>query len=48
MTETPTLDPYRLPRAAAPRHYDVELTPDLAAGTFEGRVTIDVDLVEPV
>ena len=48
MTETPTLDPYRLPRAAVPRHYDVELTPDLAAATFEGRVTIDVELVEPV
>jgi len=47
VTATP-LDPHRLPRAAIPRHYDVELTPDLAAATFTGRVTIAVELVEPV
>ena len=46
--ETPTLDPYRLPRGAVPTRYDVELAPDLAAATFEGRVEITVDVVEPV
>ena len=40
-----TLDPYRLPRSAAPRRYDVELTPDLTTATFAGRVTIDVELI---
>ena len=48
VTETPTLDPYRLPRSATPRRYDVELVPDLPAATFEGRVRIDVELAEPV
>ena len=47
-TEVPTLDPYRLPRAAVPTRYDVELAPDLAAATFDGRVRIVVDIVEPV
>ena len=43
-----TLDPYRLPRSAVPVRYDVELAPDLAAATFDGRVEIQVDVVEPV
>jgi aminopeptidase N len=43
-----TPDPYRLPRSAVPVRYDVELAPDLAAATFEGRVEIQVDVVEPV
>ncbi len=46
--ETPTLDPYRLPRGARPTRYDVELAPDLATASFEGRVEISVDVVEPV
>jgi puromycin-sensitive aminopeptidase len=46
--ETPTLDPYRLPRGAVPSRYDVELTPDLSAGTFAGKVAISVDVVEHV
>ena len=46
--ETPTLDPYRLPRGALPTRHDVELSPDLAAATFEGRVEIGVEVVEPV
>ena len=33
----PPLDPYRLPRAVVPTRYDVELAPDLAAATFDGR-----------
>jgi len=34
----------RLPGDAVPRHYAIELDPDLAAGTLTGRETIDVDL----
>ena len=45
---TVELDPYRLPRAAAPIRYDVELVPDLAGAAFEGKVRIAVDVVEPV
>jgi len=46
--ESPPLDPYRLPRGAVPTHYDVELAPDLAAATFDGRVEVAVEVVEPV
>ena len=35
----------QLPRVAVPRHYDVALTPDAAAGTFAGKVTIALDIV---
>jgi puromycin-sensitive aminopeptidase len=45
--ETPTLDPYRLPRTAIPSRYDVELAPDLGAGTFAGSVAVAVDVREP-
>jgi puromycin-sensitive aminopeptidase len=45
--ETPTLDPYRLPRTAIPSRYDVELAPDLGAATFEGSVAVAVDVREP-
>ncbi|MBA2336675.1 MAG: M1 family metallopeptidase [Acidimicrobiia bacterium] len=38
---------HRLPRAAIPAHYDLVLEPDLAAATFAGRVSIDLDVVEP-
>lgn len=38
------LDPYRLPRHARPRRYDLVLTPDLAAARFEGEVTIHLDV----
>jgi len=48
VTEAPPLDPYRLPRSIVPTRYDVELAPDLAAGSFEGRVEISVDVGEPV
>ena len=48
LQESPPLDPYRLPRGAVPTHYDVELAPDLAAASFDGRVEIAVDVVEPV
>ncbi len=48
LQESPTLDPYRLPRGAVPTHYDLELAPNLAAASFTGRVEISVDVVEPV
>jgi puromycin-sensitive aminopeptidase len=41
-------DPYRLSKAVVPRRYDVELQPDLAAATFSGAVSIDVEVTEPV
>jgi puromycin-sensitive aminopeptidase len=39
-------DPYRLNKAVLPRRYEVELTPDLAAATFTGTVSIAVDVVD--
>ncbi len=39
-------DRYRLGKAVVPRRYDVELTPDLAAATFTGTVSIAVDVLE--
>ena len=35
-----SLDPYRLPRAVVPQHYDVSLEPELGAATFSGSVAI--------
>ena len=39
---------YRLPRTVIPSHYDLTLTPDLAAATFGGHAVVDVDVREPV
>jgi puromycin-sensitive aminopeptidase len=39
-------DPYRLPRTATPRRYDVVLEPDLAAASFTGTVAIALDVHE--
>jgi len=38
----------RLPAGVVPRHYAIELAPDLEAATFTGTVAIDVDVEEPV
>jgi len=38
---------YRLPRTVLPHHYDITLEPDLADASFEGSVTIDIEVVEP-
>ena len=38
---------YRLPRHARPRHYELELRPDLDAARFEGREVVTVDVTEP-
>jgi puromycin-sensitive aminopeptidase len=40
------LDPYRLPRAALPRRYDITLSPDLARAEFGGAVRVEIDVVE--
>ena len=40
--------PYRLPRAALPRHYELTLEPDLDAASFTGEAQIDLDVVEAV
>ena len=39
---------YRLPRTVIPSHYELTLTPDLAAASFSGHVVVDVAVVEPV
>jgi puromycin-sensitive aminopeptidase len=39
---------YRLPRTALPRHYELELTPDLTASRFEGNEAVTLDVVEPL
>ncbi len=36
----------RLPAGVVPRHYAIELSPDLEAATFAGTVAIDVDIEE--
>ena len=38
----------RLPAGVVPRHYGIELSPDLEAATFAGTVAIDVDVSEPL
>jgi len=38
----------RLPRNALPRHYQIELTPDLTEGRFDGTAVITLEVVEPV
>ena len=37
----------RLPAGVVPRHYAIELEPDLEAATFAGTVAIDVEVSEP-
>src|SRR5829696_711230 len=40
--DTPTVDPYRLPRHVMPHRYDLHLEPDLSTATFAGRATVTV------
>lgn len=42
-----TSNAYRLPTCVVPRHYDLLWRVDLAAGTFSGEVSIDVELRAP-
>src|SRR5271154_441691 len=39
---TETMQDYRLPKSVTPRRYDIRLTPDLQAFTFQGEVDIAV------
>ncbi len=41
-----TDDPYRLPRRVLPSRYEILLEPDLDRATFDGHITIRVDVVE--
>ena len=47
MARTPRPSRFRLPPDVLPRTYDVHLEPDLAAGTFRGRVRIAVRVIRP-
>jgi puromycin-sensitive aminopeptidase len=40
------VDPYRLPRTAAPSRYDIRLEPDLTALTFRGQETVALEIRE--
>src|SRR5512138_869912 len=40
--------PHRLPATAGPERYQIKLTPDLNAATFEGQETIVIEINEPV
>jgi puromycin-sensitive aminopeptidase len=37
----------QLPRNVRPTHYEIALTPDAQAMTFDGKVTISIDVLEP-
>ena len=39
-------NPFRLPRSVIPAHYDLLLEPDLGTFTFDGRVSIRIDITE--
>ncbi len=36
---------HRLPSGVSPRHYEIELRPDIAAASFTGRVSIEIECV---
>ncbi|KAH6660468.1 peptidase family M1-domain-containing protein [Truncatella angustata] len=38
---------FRLPDTISPRHYAIEIEPDLETGTFVGRVTIQLRILKP-
>ena len=41
----PELNPHRLPRQVIPTHYALTLEPDLKSGSFEGTVSIELDVI---
>ncbi|MGH9171440.1 MAG: M1 family metallopeptidase [Acidimicrobiales bacterium] len=43
-----TVADYRLPRVALPQRYEIRISPDIPQGLFTGRVSIDVEVGEPV
>ena len=48
MTDAVTHTAHRLPDGVRPTRYDLELRPDLAAGTFDGSVRIAVEIDEAI
>lgn len=44
----PVINPHRLPRTVLPERYELKLIPDLAGATYDGEVTIHVNVAEPV
>ena len=38
-------NPHRLPRQVLPKHYAIELEPDLKSGSFTGQVVIDLEVI---
>jgi len=46
MTHDPLPDGPRLPDSVTPRHYVLELRPDIPSATFEGQVTIEVEVAK--
>jgi puromycin-sensitive aminopeptidase len=41
-------DRYRLPRTVVPSRYELELAPDLAAATFEGSSSVEVEVLQAI
>ncbi|KAI0137033.1 peptidase family M1-domain-containing protein [Xylariales sp. AK1849] len=39
--------PFRLPRTIKPRHYAIEIEPDLGKNLFNGKVIVDLDVEKP-
>src|SRR5215475_7623315 len=44
----PKQKPYRLPTTVIPERYEIKLTPNLSAATFEGEEKVAIQIVEPV
>jgi puromycin-sensitive aminopeptidase len=44
----PEQDRYRLPRTVVPSRYELTITPDLDAATFNGEERVAVEVIEPV
>ena len=45
-TEKPSHDAFRLPKEVKPIHYDLLMHPDLEKGTYNGSVTILIDVLD--
>ena len=45
--ESHLANPYRLPRNVAPKRYDLELSPHLDKGVFDGEMVVTLDVCEP-
>ncbi len=47
-TAQPAANPFRLPRTVTPKRYDLTISPDLRSRSFVGRVTVTLDVHEPL